>query len=111
MASLQINRTHYCSAGMFKLGFLVTTGTCISGIENERSNADVVMGNEDLNKGGRYEILNLIKNQFYKTSNRVRNPINHDSGVVMVGQLIISNVGKFIKFGAQKMVEKRQTAR
>ena len=85
MASLQINRTHYCSAGMFKLGFLITTIACISGIELERSNADVVMGNKDLNKGERYEIVKVTKDQSYNFSKRIRNEKYHDVGIIMVG--------------------------
>ena len=86
MASLQINRTHYCSAGMFKLGFLLTTGTCVTGIELERSNADVVMGNKDLNKGERYEILKLTKDQDYVYSKRILNTKDYNVGVIMVGR-------------------------
>ena len=100
MASLQINRTHYCSAGMFKLGFLITTGTCVSGIELERSNADVVMGNKDLNEGERYEIVKLTKDKNYGYGKRVLNPKDYDVGVIMVGRQGILNVKNFISYSA-----------
>ena len=70
---------------MFKLGFLITTITCISGIELERSNADVVMGNKDLNKGERYEIVKLSKDENSNFRKRVLNPKYHDVGIIMVG--------------------------
>ena len=84
MASLQINRTHFCCAGMFKPGFLISTGTCVEGIERELPNADVVIGHYDLDKGHRQVILGLEKHQYYNSTCRNRKPVNSDIGVIMV---------------------------
>ena len=57
MTSLQINRTHVCGAGMFQLGFLVSTARCVIHIRQELSISDAVIGNVDLNEGERLGIL------------------------------------------------------
>ena len=78
MASLQINRTHICGAGMFQLGYLISTDACVKKIRKGRYAADVVMGHNDLDKGERLEILDLRINRMY-------------FGILRVGKLCIFN--------------------
>ena len=64
MASLQINRTHICGAGMFQLGLLISTAKCVADIKQELNMADAVMGNVDLKEGERLGILDCY---FYES--------------------------------------------
>ena len=59
MASLQVNNFHICSSGLFRKGFLLTTGQCSRYIENYITfdKATAVIGDLNLNKGQRVDLL------------------------------------------------------
>ena len=94
MASLQVNQEHICGAGMFKLGFFISTGTCVSKIEKEKQNSQVAVGEGLLSKAQRLKILNLDFHPFYNTANKELHPLDYDIGVVMVSRLKQSSSGK-----------------
>ena len=91
-ASLQVNEVHICCAGMFKPGFLISSGQCVAEIKNELKNisrrGSAVLGDKYLEKGKRCDILGLKLHPYFDTLKQIS---NFDVGVVMVRILTIFN--------------------
>ena len=95
MGSLQVNEVHICSAGMFKLGFLISSAQCVNlikyRIEQQLEHGSAVLGHNCLEMGLRFDILDLILHSKYNVSKKTKLIWNFDIGIVMVGQLTIFN--------------------
>ena len=101
MASLQLNQTHVCGAGMFKIGFLISTAKCINEIDakiKEGQESSAVLGNRYLTEGTRHLIVNYATHPYYKVYDFYKR--NYDAGVVMVGWLNIFFVINLVTNGA-----------
>ena len=88
-ASLQLDGKHICSSGLFKKGLLLTTGVCAwyikFGIEKERQKGTAVIGNENLEKGQRINVLSVRHHSrfVFNDSSILDNYL--DFGVIKVG--------------------------
>ena len=64
VASLQLNGIHICASGLFQERFLLTIGPCASymldGINNKNKTGTAVLGNVNMRKGQRADILNIL---------------------------------------------------
>ena len=84
IASLQLNGFHICNSGMFREGFLLTTGDCAhnigKGIQMKQQRATAVLANPNLKDGQR---INILKIAYYSTYSTYEFEI----GVIMVGVL------------------------
>ena len=94
MASLQIDEVHICTAGMYLPGFLISSGQCLSEIENDLRNeskrAFAVIGYNYLQTEVRLEILYITVHSAFKPHVSVEKNLNYNFGIVMVGQLTSS---------------------
>ena len=91
MASLQLNDVHICGAGMFRMGFLISSGECINdvqkGVNDKLQQAYAVLGHHSFENGVKHVILDSILHPNFKVDKPLRLIWNYDVGVVMVGLL------------------------
>ena len=89
MASLQLDGKHICSSGLFKVGFLLTTGECAWNIENgmthEHKKATAVLGNNNLRDGQKIDILKIVLHPQFRINYPSRSNNYCDYGIAMVG--------------------------
>ena len=89
MASLQLNKEHICSSGIFQVGFLLTTGDCAwyigKGIQKYRKRATAVLTGLNLKSGQRVDIFKVA---YYPNFEDYES----EFGIVMVSRLKIFNV-------------------
>ena len=86
---------HICCAGMFKPGFLISSGQCLAEImrklRNTSREASAVLGNKYLENGKRCDILRLMLHPYFDILQKKESNWNFDVGVVMVRILTIFN--------------------
>ena len=88
MASLQLNDSHICSSSMFKRGFLLTANICAwyigDNIRNKLKKGTAVLGNLNLKKGLRVNILKLAYYTIIGLDDGIRTRRINDVGIIMV---------------------------
>ena len=88
IASLQLDKQHICSSGLFKKGFLLTTAECSWRIENgmrhKGQTATAVLGDINLQKGKRVRILKAAYSEYFIIHDPLYLNNFRDLGVIMV---------------------------
>ena len=91
LASLQLDGKHICSSGLFKEGYLLTSGDCAwfigESIKNGRQRATAVLGNLNLQKGQRIDVKIISYFKEVGIDYATRPNSNYEVGVIMVCKL------------------------